>query len=365
MDVDRVVGAGYWGAMEESNISGSGEGFDPSSRGAGNETKAPWRAFLPQDLSRTTKQAAKVAFAKAGMSGVGEAGVLAGGMAGAKTRAEAAKIVRETTKAAINHYSDPENLAKLGAKLTVLMADYGCGKAERLSDTKRAEVEADLEFGDEGEKAVGTKVMIDIYNGAVKNLRKAARKSGDRSFLDDGQGGEISEALLPAELSDAYDKATTRDRRYVWTLETDKDGRSRVVRKNSATLRDWAGHTVDGMSSGASLEDGIGFLMGSSLRAVFRLLPGVGEVDGKDQLRAKAARLYQQVESLIPSRKNPIHPHGSPGERAEGAGGLSEEGKGVIIPGMAFTPRPSGGSFAPSMTGVRHGSREARHAERG
>lgn len=357
MDVDRGARAGYWVPMEQEDTSASTGGFDPSSRGGSGATGAPWKAFLPGDVSRTARQAAKAAFAKAGMDGAGEtAAAFAGGAPGAKTRAEAAKVVRAAKQAAINHYSDPGNLAELGSKLTVLMSDYGHGSAARLGEAKLAEVEAGLQFGDEGEKAVYTKMMIDIYNGAVRNLHKAARKSGDRSFLDDGQGGEISEALVPAKLQEAYDKATTRDRNYVWTLETDKDGHSRVVRKNAPTLRDWAGNTVDGMASGSTLEEGVGYFLGSSLRAVFRLLPGVGEVDGKDQLRAEAARLYQQVEALIPSRKGVIHPHGTPAERAEGAGGISEEGNKGLVLGTAFKPR---------MTGVRVGDREARHAGHG
>jgi hypothetical protein len=215
------------------------------------------------------------------MAGAGEtARAFAGGAPGAKTRAEAAKIVREAKKAAICHYSTPENLAELGAKLTVLLSDYGEGNAQRIGEAKLAEVQVGLEFGDEGEKAVHTRMMIDIYNGAVRNLHKAADKTGDRSFLDDGRGGEIAEAPVPGKLSDAYDKATTRDRGYVWTLETDKDGHSRVVRKNAPTVRDWANKTVDGMTSGSSMEEGVGYLLGSSLRAAFRLLPGVGEVDG-------------------------------------------------------------------------------------
>lgn len=351
------MGAGYLVPMEQKNTSEAGEGFDPSDQGGGGKAGNPWRAVLPADVGRAMRQAAKSAFAKVGMEGVGETAVaFAGGAPGAKTRSEAAKIVRQAKKAAVNHYSDPGNLAELGAKLTVLMSDYGHGSASSLGEAKLAEVEAGLQFGDEGEKAVYTKTMIDIYNGAVRNLHKAARKSGDRSFLSDGHGGEISEALVPVELEEAYTKATTRDWNYVWTLETDKDGRSRVVRKNAPTVRDWAGKTVDAMSSSPTMEEGIGYFLGSSLRAVFRLLPGVGEVEGKDQLRAEAARLYQQVEALIPSRKGNIHPHGTPAEREEAGGALSEEGgKGLA----------AGSSFKPGLTGIRTGNRDARHAGHG
>lgn len=336
--------------------AGGADGFDPSSGGGASQ----WRALLPEDVSQSSQKAAKVAFARAGMAGAGEtARAFAGGAPGAKTRAEAAKIVREAKKAAICHYSTPENLAELGAKLTVLLSDYGEGNAQRIGEAKLAEVQVGLEFGDEGEKAVHTRMMIDIYNGAVRNLHKAADKTGDRSFLDDGRGGEIAEAPVPGKLSDAYDKATTRDRGYVWTLETDKDGHSRVVRKNAPTVRDWANKTVDGMTSGSSMEEGVGYLLGSSLRAAFRLLPGVGEVDGKEQLRAESARLYQQVEALIPSRKGNIHPHGAPGERGAGESGVGA-GEAVEMGGRPLAV--PGGGFSARMSGVKQGSREARHA---
>lgn len=344
--------------MEQKNNAGAGGSFDPSSAQGERKADASWKALLPEDISQGSKMAARSAFAKAGMNGVGETSkVFAGAAPGASTRADAARVVREAKKAAVNHYSDPENLAELGVKLSVLMADYGEPLSRNLGAARFQEAKTGLEFGDDGEKAVYTKMMIDIYNGGVKNLRKAAAKTGDRSFLSDGEGGELSEAPVPEKLEKAYSKATERDRNYVWSLETDRDGHSRVVRKSAPTIRDWAGKTVDGMSSSATMEEGIGYLLGSSLRAAFRLIPGMGEVDGKGQLRAEAARLYQQVEALIPSRKGNIHPHGTAGERAADVGGISEAGgRGLIIPGFAFTPR---------MGGVKSGNREGRHAGHG
>ncbi len=340
-----------------STVESEPSEFDPSAK-----VKAGWRALLPEDLSESAGVAAKVAFAKAGMKGAGEtSAIFAGGAPGASTRAEASKVIREAKKAAINHYSNPENLAELGAKLTVLMSDYGVGDARRLSSAKLKEVEAGLAFGDEGEKAVYTKMMIEIYNGALGNLKKAADKSGDRSFLKSG-AGELKEALVPVELEEAYESATKRDKKYVWALETDRDGRSRVVRKNASTVRDWLNKTADGVAAGENAEEGIGYFLGSSAKALFRLLPGMGEVEGKSQLRAEAARLYQQVEALIPGRKGNIHPHGQPVEGAEKSdpnehgSDKNREDRGLIV--------PSGVGVRPRMSEVGERSREARHAGR-
>lgn len=355
--------AGYLSVMSQEQND-----FDPSSVGgehaapeaAETKPKVTWVPLRRADVGDNSRIAAKTACAAAGVGRVGEVhGVFSG--AGASSRAEAARTVRRAKKAAIAYYTDPGKLGELGEKLSVLLSDYGVKEPGDIDHEAAAKVSQGLEFGDDGEKAVYTRMLVDIYNGALANLRKAGKNSGDRSFLKAaGTDGELEDAPVTAELKKAYRDATKRDKNYVWALETDRDGRRRVVRKNAPTLGDWGRKTVDGMTGSANVEEGIGYLLGSSLRAMIRLIPGLGEVEGKDQLRAEAARLYQQVESLVPSRKTAVHPHTSPGAKAA-------EGGGEDTPGAAgggehkSLSRPSGGKFEPGMSGLGHGGRDARH----
>jgi len=347
--------------MEKSSNSPEG-GFDPSSKNIGSGGTS-WKAASRNMFGDDERIAAKKAFAKAGFSRQGSVYEdFISSSPNPKTRAEVKEAVDKAKQAAIDYYSDPEKLGELGDRIKVALTDYGHNSDESLTKEERGKIRASLKFSDDGEKAVHTKMMVDIYNGALLRLKKAADTSKDRSFLKTPEGGELEEAPTPEKLEQAYKKATSRDRSYIWTLETDRDGRTRAVKKKAPSFGDWTRDTVDGMAAGSNMEDGVGYLLGRSLRAMVRLLPGMGEVEGKEQLRAKTARLYQQMESLVPSRRGAIHPHSTPsqqqvaGDNREG----SISGDGVEGTHSGGLKKGGTGGFRPSMS--RQGMRRDKEA---
>jgi hypothetical protein len=334
--------------MQTENVNQEGE-FDPSSDQTGKESGS-WKGATRKMFGDTHRTAAKLAFAKANLGRPGK--VYEEFITSAhnpKTRSETVETVRRAKEAAVDYYSDPENLGELGDRIKVALADYGHDVGAGLDEKERAQIKSTMKFSDSGEKAVHTKMMIDIYNESLGRLKKVAAVAKDRSFIKGEDGGELEEAPTPEKLAEDYKKATKRDRGYIWTLETDKDGKTRAVRKKAPTFGDWTRDTVDGMAAGSNLEEGIGYMFGRSLRGLVRLIPGLGEVEGKDQIRAKTARLYQQMESLIPTRKGSIHPHGVPGEKENrDAGDLSKEGTGEEGSGL----KKGSGAFNPTMSNL-------------
>lgn len=239
-----------------------------------------------------------------------------------QNRGEAKRAIETAIDDAVVYYSDPERLQELGDTLRYLLPRYG---VEPGGGSERSRAECEGRYGkaleDKNEHAVCTKIMVDVYNGAVARMRKAAKKAGSDEPLKIGAGGaEISPLGRIPELDEAYKSAVQRDPRFMWTLETGPDGKTKAVRKNSPTVGDWLKDTGKGIAATQTTDEGLGYLLGSSVRALVRLLPGLREVDGKRDLRSETAKLLRQVEGLG-KKEEAVRPHRAGQAQAEAGAG--------------------------------------------
>lgn len=289
--LDRSQVCGYLRSMNQIEPKAAGESFilPLSARGA---TK-PFSSL--KHLAEKSFIASKMASADSHLETVGLERV------NPKNRGEAKRAVERGMDQAVIHYSDPERLAELGDHLRYLLPFYGAaaGKMHPLTQADR-EQRFKNAFPEKGDRAVHTQMLVDIYNGSVARLRKAAEKSGNNELLKLGEGDkEITFIPRIKKLEDEYHAATTRDKRYIYTLEPDKDGKFKAVRKDAPTFGDWSKDTMAGLTSSGTHEEAMGYLLGRSLKSLVKLVtPGAMELHQATDVRAGTAKMLEQLRGV-------------------------------------------------------------------
>ncbi len=247
------------------------------------------------------------AYGAAGMTSPNSAKMEKGGLSGApKTQAEAANAIQDSLDNAILYYSTPSRLQELGDTLRYLLPRYGV-EAGRLDDKTVTEGNRKFQstLGDPNEHAVFTDLMVRVYDGAVTRMEKAGRKSRMGDVLKIGEDGQKITKIgkIPA-LEKAYLDAVRRDHSTVWELTEDKDGKTVLKNRKAAGVFDWMGHTSQGMKESKDSDEAIGFVVGSTLRAIARLSPALllkglrREIEKKGDVRHETAKILTQIESL-------------------------------------------------------------------
>lgn len=303
---------------------------------------------LPSSRSSTTfaveetQGIAEKLFAKAGFPPPGQESKVDTGLEGnPRNRSEAKWAIENATESAITYYSSPGNLQSLADDLRYLLPKYGVefgdedgpldAKTKEAMDNKYKET-----LKDPAARAVYTSLLVKIYDGSVDRLNKVAAKTGDRSILqmgdlvvgEDGKAlpQEVTKIGAVPKLQEAYRDAVKRDHDYMYELVTGEDGKTKVVKKKAPGLSDWGKDTSGGMMAAGSTDEALGYFMGSSARALFRLLPGfVGagfrrEVGKSSDIRVETAKVLEQIGEL--TKKKVEFPHSQ--AQAEGVGAGNE-----------------------------------------
>lgn len=292
---------------------------------------------LPSSKTATTFPAgdlqgvAEELFSKAGYAVPGQTSKNPTGLAGnPRTRSEAKWAIETAMEEAVTYYSSPENLQNLSEELRYLLDRYDVKFGDEDGPVSATTKEAlDKKYKetlkDPAAHAVYTNLMVKVYNGSVDRLQKVAKKTGDRSILQMGElevdengkavPQEVTQIGTVPKLEAAYRDAVKRDRDYMYELVTGEDGQTKVAKKKAPGVRDWAKNTSGGIMEAGSTDEAVGFLMGSSIRALFRLMPGfIGagfrrEVEKSSDIRSETAKVLEQIGELSRNKAEAIQQH--------------------------------------------------------
>lgn len=339
----------------------------------GMDDKKP-RMVLPSGRTTSTFPAEEMQgvveslFAKAGLPAPGQIPKNAAGLESKpRTRSEAKWAIENAMDGAVDYYSSPENLQSLSDELRYLLPRYGVEFGDEdgpLDPATKAAMDHKFKetLKDPASHAVYTNLLTKIYNGSVDRLQKVAAKSGNRSILQMGDlvvgadGKAVPEEVTKIgeipKLQEAYRDAVKRDHDYMYELVEGQDGQTKIVKKKAPGVSDWMKNTAGDMSKTGSTDEAIGYFMGSSARALFRLLPGfVGagfrrEVEKSSDIRAEQAKILEQIDGLSKKKTGETQARGAAavGGNAEGQSrSRSQSQEGNKTPGKGERGAAGGG----------------------